>query len=155
METRFPSPSYSRTIPGWDLSLSSIVVSTCDPREHVYSGFAPAVKRSLEISFHSLKQRDLIEVSIPRQKHGTVLKSRSGYPDVVGRDRCALLPKKRNEVSVTPRDSLLDRDESHPSLPEKKAELLLIFRSFSSTRKSGVKLTENNSRDKNLIGALE
>lgn len=107
------------------------------------------------LSFHSFKQRNSVEVRVPRQKNGTVLESRSGYPDVVGGDRCPLPSEESNQVAVTPRDSVFDRNESYTTLSQEESELVLVFRSPYSTGESGVQLTENNGRYDYLIGALE
>jgi len=114
-----------------------------------------AAELSSGLSFQSLEQRNPVKVRIPRDEYSAVLESRCRYPDVVGRNRCPLPSEKSNQVAVTPRDSVLDRNESYTALCEEKSELFLIFRSSYSTCESGVQLTENNGGHDYLIRTLE
>ena len=106
------------------------------------SGLSAAQERltieSSGLSFPSLKQRNLVEVCIPGQQNGTVLESRCGYPDIVGGDTCPLPPEERNQVAVTPRNSVFDANGSYTSLTQEESELVLVFRSSSTGGKSGV-----------------
>lgn len=112
-------------------------------------------ERSRGLSVQSLKQRNSVEVHIPRQKNGTVLESRCGYPDVIGGDRCPLPSEESNQVAVAPRDSVFDRNKSYTTLAQEQSELVLILGSSYSAGKSGVQLTENNGRYDYLNRTLE
>jgi hypothetical protein len=97
---------------------------------------------------------DTVEMNIICQKGETAMQGSSGYPYIIGRNRCTCFLQFFNEVTVHFRITPFSRNDGNTGKAYKVIKFGIVHLSSVTTVESGEKLSQYNSRYKKSISSF-